>query len=78
MLLHTKKEGVGGSGSDPLIITQPSPVTSHSLASGRQSSPPTAGLTVNGTDLSPVTGSANWEQGRQWQINEYCMSNAVK
>ena len=55
MLLHTKKEGVGGFGSDSLIITEPSPVMSHSLASGRQSSPPTAGLTVNGTDLSPVT-----------------------
>ena len=70
MLLHTKKEGVGGRGSDPLITTEPSPVTSHSLASGRQSSPPTAGLTVSGRDLSPV----NWE----CEIKEYNMSNAVK
>ena len=33
MLLRTKKEGVGGHGRDPLIITEPTPVTSYSLVS---------------------------------------------
>ena len=48
--LTEKKEGVGGLGIDPLIITEPSPITSHSLVSGRHPSPPTAGLTVSSSD----------------------------
>ena len=62
--LTEKKEGVGGPGSDPLIITEPSPITSHSLVSGRHPSPPTAGLTVSSSDhgwteLSEERGSVN-------------------
>ena len=48
--LTEKKEGVGGPGSDPLIIMESSPITSHPLVSGRHPSPPTAGLTVSSCD----------------------------
>ena len=48
--LTEKKEGVGRPDSDLLNITEPSPITSHSLVSGRHPSPPTAGLTVSSSD----------------------------
>ena len=48
--LTEKKEGVGGPGSDPLIIMESPPITSHSLVSGRHPSPPAAGLTVSNSD----------------------------
>ena len=82
---------MGGPGSDPLIITEPSPITSHSLVSGRHPSPPMAGLTVSSSDhggtdhISPVAGSVNWGCGRGWEVKESktdvplkLMSDAVK
>ena len=64
--LTEKKEGVGGPGSDPLIITEPSPITSHSLVSGRHLHGwPHCLQQHGGTYLSPVIGSANWGWGRE-------------